>query len=130
KPNETLDQMLRFNIRLSDTFMGDLNAQLAACKVGARRLAQLSDKYGAETVQRLFGALLDRSEAMTRAALRTLPEGTYRYVDYLDNDGVDLDRRVRIEVAVTLADGTMHCDFTGTDGQLRGPLNCVPSSTQ
>lgn len=128
--NETLEQMLRYNIRLSDTFMGDLHAQLAACNVGARRLGELCRAYSAATVERIFELLLERSEAMTRAALRQLPEGTYRYVDYLDNDGVDLERRVRIEVAVTVKDGAIHFDFTGTDRQLRGPLNCVPSGAQ
>ena len=107
--------------------MGDLNAQLAACKVGARRLGELCARHGADMLERSSMQLLDRSEAMTRDALRKLPDGTYRYVDYLDNDGVDLDRPVRIEVAVTVQDGTMHFDFTGTDRQLRGPLNCVPS---
>ncbi|OWT63991.1 hydantoinase B/oxoprolinase family protein [Candidimonas nitroreducens] len=130
KPNETLEQILRYNIRVTDTFLGDLHAQLAACLVGARRVAELSSRYGMDTLCRIFTRLLDRSEAMTREALRRLPEGTYRCVDYLDNDGVELDKRVRIEVAVTLRDGTLHCDFTGTDRQLRGPLNCVPSSTQ
>jgi N-methylhydantoinase B len=130
KVNETLEQMLRYNIRLSDTFMGDLNAQLAACNVGARRLTELAGVYGAGMLERAFEVLLDRSEAMTRAALRKLPEGTYRYVDYLDNDGVDLERRVRIEVAVIIKDGTIHFDFTGTDKQLRGPLNCVPSGAR
>ena len=81
--------------------MGDLNAQLAACKVGARRLGELCARLRRRHARRAcFEQLLDRSEAMTRDALRQLPEGTYRYVDYLDNDGVDLDRRVRIEVAV------------------------------
>jgi N-methylhydantoinase B len=130
KLNETLDQMLRINIRLADTFMGDLHAQLAACNVGARRLAELCQKYGGDMLVQSFGLLLDRSEAMTRAALKKLPEGTYRYVDYLDNDGVDLERLVRIEVAVTVKDGSIHFDFTGTDRQLRGPLNCVPSGAQ
>ncbi len=128
--NPTLQAILRYNIRLPDTFAGDLNAQLAACKVGARRLNELCARHGPDMLERCFVQLLDRSEAMTRDALRKLPDGTYRYVDYLDNDGVKLDRQVRIEVAVTVKDGTMHCDFTGTDRQLRGPLNCVPSSTQ
>jgi N-methylhydantoinase B/oxoprolinase/acetone carboxylase alpha subunit len=127
KVNETLEAMFRYNIRLSDTFMGDLNAQLAACNVGARRLTELAGVYGAGMLVRSFEVLLERSEAMTRAALKKLPEGTYRYTDYLDNDGVDLERRVKIEVAVTVKAGTIHFDFTGTDKQLRGPLNCVPS---
>ena len=78
----------------------------------------------------VFEELLDRSETMTRAALRAIPEGTYRYVDYLDNDGIDLDKPVRIEVAVTVRDGTIEFDLTGTDPQLKGPLNCVPSGSQ
>lgn len=125
--NETLQEMLKLNIRLSETFMGDLDAQLAACTVGARRLVELCGVYGADAVERMFSRLLDRSEAMTRDALRRLPSGTFRYVDWLDNDGVDLDKRVRIEVAATVGDGSIHFDFTGTDAQLRGPLNCVPS---
>src|SRR5690606_24202297 len=70
---------------------------------------------------------IDRSEIMTRAALRQLPEGTFRYVDWLDNDGIELDRPIRIEVAATVKDGTIHFDFTGTSPQVRGPLNSVPS---
>ena len=128
--NETLEAMLRINIRLSDTFMGDLNAQLSACMVGARRLRELCGVYGADLVETLFILLLDRSEMMTRAALRTLPAGTYRYVDWLDNDGVDLDRKVRIEVAVTIGDGSIHFDLTGSSAQVRGPINCVPSGAQ
>ena len=127
KVNETLDQMLRYNIRLSDTFMGDLNAQLAACTVGARRIGEICNAYGPRILADIFKLLLDRSEIMTRDALRKLPQGTFRYVDWLDNDGVDLDKKVRIEIAVTIGDGTIHFDFTGTSMQVRGPFNCVPS---
>lgn len=71
--NHTLDQILRYNIRMSDMFMGDLNAQLAACTVGARRLGELSKVYGAAQLVDIFTQLLDRSELMTREALRKLP---------------------------------------------------------
>ena len=125
--NATLVAMLRQNVRLPDVLMGDINAQVAACTIGERRLQGLTATYGRESLLGMVRELLQRSETMTRQALRTLPEGTYRYVDYLDNDGVDLDRMVRIEVAVTIADGTMRCDFTGTSAQVRGPFNCMPS---
>ncbi len=128
--NETLVAILRLNSRLPDTLMGDLNAQLAACTVGGRRLQELADRYGPDFLMAVFEELLDRSETMTRAALREIPEGTYRYVDHLDNDGIDLDKPVRIEVAVTVRDGTIEFDLTGTDAQLKGPLNCVPSGSQ
>jgi N-methylhydantoinase B/oxoprolinase/acetone carboxylase alpha subunit len=67
---------------------------------------------------------------MTRQALARIPAGTYRYADYLDNDGIDLETPVRIEVAVTVRDGSIAFDLAGTDPQLRGPLNCVPSGSQ
>lgn len=128
--NETLVALLRQNSRLPDTLMGDLNAQLAACNVGARRLQELADVHGAELLMATFAELLDRSEIMTREALRRIPEGTYRYVDEMDNDGIELDRRIRIEVAVTVKDGTIHFDLAGTSPQVRGPMNCVPSGSQ
>jgi len=128
--NETLEKILRLNIRMSDVFMGDLHAQLAACTVGARRLGELVDRYTAPELEKMFAELIDRSEKMTVEALRRLPEGTFKYVDWLDNDGVDLDRRVKVEVAVTISDGKIHFDLTGTNAQVRGPINCVPSGAQ
>ena len=127
--NETLVALLRQNSRLPDTLMGDLNAQLAACNVGARRLRELADTHGADLIA-IFEDLLDRSEAMTRDALRRIPEGTYRYVDHMDNDGIDLERPLRVEVAVTVRDGTIDFDLTGTSPQVKGPMNCVPSGSQ
>lgn len=128
--NDTLVKMLRRNVRIPDTFMGDINAQIAGCQIGARRLNELAEVIGEATLRRIFQELLARSEAMTRAELRAIPAGTYRYVDWLDNDGIDLERRVRIEVAVTVKDGSIHIDFTGTSPQLKGPFNCVPSGSQ
>jgi N-methylhydantoinase B/oxoprolinase/acetone carboxylase alpha subunit len=128
--NDTLVALLRQNSRLPDTLMGDLNAQLAACNVGARRLRELADSHGADLLTAIFEELLDRSEAMTRDALRRIPEGTYRYVDHMDNDGIDLERPLRVEVAVTVRDGTIDFDLTGTSPQVKGPMNCVPSGSQ
>lgn len=128
--NETLVALLRQNSRLPDTLMGDLNAQLAACNVGARRLQELADVYGADLLMAIFDELLDRSEIMTREALRRIPEGTYRYVDAMDNDGIELDKRIRVEVAVTVRDGTIEFDLAGTSPQVKGPMNCVPSGSQ
>jgi N-methylhydantoinase B len=127
--NDTLLRILRRNVRIPETFEGDLMAQVAACSVGARRLSALAAAYGDNHLTAIFADLLDRSEAMTRDALRTLPNGTYRAVDFLDNDGVELDRRIRIEVAVTINDGAMAIDFAGSSPQVRGPFNTVPSGS-
>ncbi len=128
--NETLVQMLKLNVRVPEVFMGDLGAQISACTVGARRIVELADRYGHARIQKIFRELLDRSESLTRKALSEIPDGEYRYVDYLDNDGVDLDKPVRIEVAVTIKGGELHCDFKGTDPQTRGPFNAVKSGSQ
>lgn len=127
--NETLVAMIRQNVRIPDTVMGDVFAQVAATHVGARRLGELADRLGTQAATAIFDELLDRSERMTRASLAAIPPGTYRSVDVLDNDGIALDTPIRIEVAVTVRDASIHFDFTGTSPQVRGPLNCVPSGT-
>lgn len=128
--NDTLIQLLRLNVRIPDTFMGDLRAQVAACTVGMRRLVGLAQAHGNERLAGVIALLLDRSESLTRQALRALPEGTWRCVGHLDNDGIDLERGIRIEVAVTTHDGTITFDFTGSSAQVKGPFNCVPSGSQ
>ncbi len=127
--NETLISMLRQNVRIPDTVMGDLNAQVAACNVGFRRLVELAGTYGEDTLAAIFRELLDRSAHLTRRALLSVPEGVYPYEDFLDNDGIDLDQRIRIAVTVTIKNGRMTCDFTRSSPQVRGPFNCVPSGS-
>ena len=102
---------------------------MAACKIGALRVTELAARFGHNALTAIFDELLNRSETMTRQALALIPEGTYRYVDYLDNDGIELDKAIRIEVAVTISGGKIHIDFTGTSDQVRGPMNCVPSGS-
>ncbi len=127
--NDTLVRLLRQNVRIPDTVMGDLNAQVAACTVASRRLNEVAERYGHNQLAAIFDELLLRSETMTRKALRAIPEGVYRSVDYLDNDGIDLETPIRIEVAAIVKDGTITFDFEGTSAQVRGPLNCVPSGS-
>jgi N-methylhydantoinase B len=125
----TLTGILRLNVRIPEIFMGDLHAQIAACKIAGERMRAAAERFGRETLEQAFGLLIDKAAVMTRAALRAIPDGTYRHVDWLDNDGVELDRRLRIEVAVTVAGEEIHFDLTGTSGQSRGPVNCVPSGS-
>ncbi|HEU0215861.1 MAG TPA: hydantoinase B/oxoprolinase family protein [Stellaceae bacterium] len=127
--NDTLVALLRQNVRIPDTVMGDLNAQIAACTLGARRFAELAERFGDNQLAAICAELLARSERLTRAALSRIPPGTYRYVDYLDNDGIELDKPIRIEVAATVGAGAIEFDFAGTSPQVKGPLNCVPSGS-
>src|SRR5215470_3234135 len=73
--NETLVRLLRQNVRIPDTVMGDLNAQIAACTLGARRFAELAERFGDNQLAAIFDELLQRSETMTRKALAAIPAG-------------------------------------------------------
>jgi N-methylhydantoinase B len=127
-PNRTLHAILQKNVRIPDILMGDLHGQVAAGNVGKQRFCELSREYGTETVLRAITELMDRAEAMTREKLSTIPDGSYTFTDYLDNDGIDLDQRVTIQATVTIEGSDVYCDFTGTSPQVRGPLNCVPTA--
>lgn len=126
--DRTLVSLLRKNVRFPDMLMGDLNAQLASCVVGARRTQELVGVFGRMLLRRYFAEILDRSERMTVHALRRIPDGTYRYTETIDNDGVEIEKSIHIEVAVTVKDGAIHVDFEGTSPQVKGPLNCVPAA--
>jgi N-methylhydantoinase B len=126
--NDTFIKLLRQNVRVPDMVVGDLNAQIAAVSVGERRLAELATEHGTHLLTSAFSELLDRSEEMTRASLSEIRPGAYRFRGYNDNDGVDLEKRIKIEVEITVGGGQFHCDFAGSSSQVRGPFNCPPSS--
>ena len=118
---EAIDLILA-NLRGSAEREGDLFAQFAAGDVAARRLTELFERHGADTVAACFDALHGESEAQMRAALLTLPDGVWEGEDWLDDDGVE-DRLVRIRVRIDKRGDRATFDFTGTDPQTRGPVN-------
>jgi N-methylhydantoinase B len=126
--NDDVLRLILRNVRLPQSFRGDLDGQVAAVHTGRRRLLELIDDVGVDAFTTSTVELLDRSDRMTRAAIAAIPPGTYRFHDYLDHDGIELDRRIRIEAAVTVGDGDFTVDFTGTDAQCRGPVNAPPST--
>ncbi|RMF92506.1 MAG: hydantoinase B/oxoprolinase family protein, partial [Nitrospinota bacterium] len=128
KPEESLHRLLRKNVRIPEVVFGDLRAQMAAGQVAKRRIISLLNDYGVPLLREAMAELLDRAEAMTRAKLAAIPDGTYSFFDYLDNDGIDLDRRIKIQATITIQGSDFHVDFRGTSPQVRGPLNAVPSA--
>lgn len=127
--DRTVMAFIRRNVRIPDVVVGDLMAQVAAGNLGRARMQELYRKHGAETIMAAIAELFTRAEVMTRRQIAAIPDGTYRFADALDNDGIDLDRRVEIRVAVTVHGSDLTFDFTGTSPQVRGPFNSVPSST-
>ena len=127
--DKNIVELLKLNVRLPDIFMGDINSQVAACNVGKRRLSELCMSYERTSLIEVFELLLDKSEMMTRNALSKIPPGQYQYTDFLDNDGVVLDEKIKISVNAIVKDGSVTFDFSQTSDQVKGPFNCVPSGS-
>lgn len=114
--------------RLPDSAYGDLNAHLSALELGEQRMAALLDEYGAGVVGAALGELTDRAEAQMRAEIAGLPEGVWAEEDFLDNDG-RVEQSLRIACAVTVRDGRLGIDFTGTSAACAGPVNISAATT-
>ena len=122
-------EILRANVRTPRVVLGDLRAQLAACALAQSRLGELLGEIGTETYDAVVAALLEQSHELTRHRIAEIPDGTYTFTDWMDDDGVDVGRPIEIRAAVTVDGPTLHVDFTGTATQTRGPYNCVPASS-
>ena len=120
--NDDLFAILRRNSRAPDKVVGDVHALVAGSNIMARRVDELVERYGADELDAIINAHLDATEARTRDELRALPDGSYRGSFEIDGDGVS-DRSFHVQVAVTLADGEMTADFTGTSTQSGGAIN-------
>ncbi|MCQ4160320.1 hydantoinase B/oxoprolinase family protein [Roseomonas sp. GC11] len=123
-----VELLFRANSRTPDANMGDIRAMLAALEVGRARIARIIAQHGAEALLAAQQDLPDYAERRARAVLAALPEGEFRFVDYLDSDVVS-DLPVRLAVALRLAGGGIEIDFTGTDPQLAAAMN-IPSVGQ
>jgi N-methylhydantoinase B len=128
--DEVLEAVISLNVRVPDRVIGDLRAQYAACQVGAREIGRLVTRYGAERMRGYLAALLDYAERMARAEIATWPQGTYRFTDHVDNDGLS-DDPVPLTVAVTVRNnGTLRVDWEGTSKQVRAAINSTLSFTK
>ena len=108
--------------------LGDIRAEFAGCVVGERKLRALAEKYGARTILDCMAAILDHGEQLTRAELAQIPDGTYRYTDYSDGDGVT-DEPIKIALELTVDGSDISVDFTGSHPQTIGGMNCPLSVT-
>jgi N-methylhydantoinase B len=126
--NEDLFKVMLSNVRAPRETGGDLRAQVAANLLGARRINAILDRVGLETVLRFFDELLDYTERWTRSEFRALPRGTFRAEGWRDGDGV-VDEPVRLCAAVTIGDGQVTLDITGSSPQRKGPLNATRANT-
>ncbi|MFN4310400.1 MAG: hydantoinase B/oxoprolinase family protein [Ferrovibrio sp.] len=119
--------ILRANTRLPDSLYGDMNGQVNALDLGAKRLHALLDEYGDATVAEALAELKKRVAIQFRSLLRELPDGRYAAEDFLDNDGIR-DEALRIGLEVVIEGETLTLDFSRTSPACAGPLNIARST--
>ena len=117
------------NIRIADQRIGDIKAQIAALKVGARQLTALLDRYGTDTVKSAVREWRGRAAQQMRAKITQIPDGTYRGEAWVDSDGV-VDEPLRIAVSIEKKDGDLYFDFGGSSPPCQGPMNSVIATTR
>jgi N-methylhydantoinase B len=121
--NETLVDIIRMNVRLPPRAMGDLRAQVTAVKTGERRYLELLGRYGRGAVDAAIREIMDRAEAAARARTRTIPDGVYEAESFMDDDGIEVGKRVPIRVKVAVKGDAMTIDLTDVSKQVRGFYN-------
>ena len=126
---ESIINIITANSRTPDKVLGDLRAQRNALRVGELRLIELVERYGVETVFACMEAIIARTEATIRQAIRHIPNGTYAFEDWMDDYGPGTEP-LRICVTATVADETITLDYTGTSPQTPSGLNSYINYTR
>lgn len=129
KRNDALWSVIGQNVRQAATVMGDLQSQIASLDIGAQAIARLAAKYGAETLAAACKHFLDASEAAMRDCISRMPDGVYEYEDFLDDDGIDPDKSVRVHARVTITGDRMIVDLSGSAPEVSGPINATLASS-
>lgn len=112
------------NSRLPEHLRGDIDAEIGACLVGSRRIIELAERYGVDTLEAGFQALLDRCATTLRTELLPkIADGVYSWEDYIEADGVDEPRLHALRLTMTKTPERLILDFNGTDPQAKGPIN-------
>jgi N-methylhydantoinase B len=122
EPVDALFELIERNVRVPRQVLGDVRAQLAACAAGEKGLLHLIERYGDGSFRTVVDALLDQAERLARNAIRAMPDGSYHFEDWIDDDGIDPDP-IPIRVTITVAGDRLTADFTGSASQVKGAIN-------
>jgi N-methylhydantoinase B len=126
RPNADLERLIAANSRTPELVLGDIRGQLGADRLGERRLAELIARLGREQIAACCNAVLDASEQMLKRAIAQWRDGRFEAERFVDDDGIDLERPVRIHVAVEKRGDALAFDFSASADQTRGPANIRP----
>ena len=125
-----IERIILTNSRQPELMRGDIHAQIAVTQMGAARVKDLCGRFGAATVTDAFAAILKGSADQLRGAIAKLPAGESSAEGLLDNDGVVLDKPIKLAVSISIKDGIASFDFSASDPQARGPVNLRPSMVE
>lgn len=129
KLQRDLLDLILLNVRVSHERRGDYFAQIAASRLGERRLREIFVTYGAPTMLAAFDEIVKRTSKRMKAAVATIPEGTYSFSDVMDDDGMGT-RNIPICVRIDVTGGRIRFDFAGTSKQVTGNINVTLNATQ
>ncbi|WP_461834335.1 hydantoinase B/oxoprolinase family protein, partial [Desulfothermus sp.] len=128
---EIVEPLMKFlinNVRTPYEREGDFTAQIMANMTGTKRIEELIHNYGLEMVKNYALAIMDYSEKILRRRLKDIPNGVYKFEDYMDDDGIEREK-IKIAVQITIDDDTVVVDFKESDDQVKGSINAVYSIT-
>ncbi|MGV9370476.1 hydantoinase B/oxoprolinase family protein [Micromonospora tulbaghiae] len=128
EPVREIHELIRFNSRMPELVIGDLNAQIAALRTGERRVTELYRDYGPAVVDAVIDRVIDAAAQRSGEAVAALPQGSWTAEDWLDDDGVT-DEPILMRVTVTVADGEFTVDFAGSSPAVPGPVNLPLGAT-
>jgi N-methylhydantoinase B len=122
-PNQDVFQIITDNVRFAESCLGDLRAQIAACRIGERGLGALVRRYGLKTFRACVKTIWHQSEALAREQVALIKPGEYEAEALFDSDGVNLDRPVPLKVKVAVDGSEMTIDFSKISEQVPGSIN-------
>lgn len=125
-----IERLILANSRQRELVRGDMQAQIAVTADGALRVAELAGRFGAGQLTGTFEAVLRVAGEQLSRAIAAAGKGRARAEGFIDNDGVEADRPIRLAVEVTFEEGIATFDFTGCDPQAKGPINLRPSMVE
>ena len=126
RPIQEIEAMIAANSRTAGVVLGDLRGQVGAARLGERRIAELMERYGKQTILDCTAVLSANTERRVRQVIERWPNGESEGESFVDHDGIDLSRPIRIHVNVTKTDDRIHFDFSGSSDQTQGPANIRP----
>ncbi len=123
--NDALIQTMLRNSREPENVGGDFASQLAALETGAETLRRIGRRYGPDALAQACTQIQDQSERAMRGAIADIPDGEYVFEDFVDDDGIELDRPLRIHARLVVAGDGIEVDLSGSSEQAKGPVNCT-----